>query len=145
MAQHGFGIIGCGMIAEFHTRAINEIENARVVAAWSRNAANGEKIARLAQGGCAIFDDLDAMLAQPGLDVVCVCTPSGAHMAPAVLAAQAGKHVVVEKPLEITLPRCDAILAACATAGVRLCTIFPSRFTDANIRLKEAIDTGRFG
>ena len=52
MAEHGFGIIGCGMIAEFHTRAINEIENARVVAAWSRNAANADKIARLAKGGC---------------------------------------------------------------------------------------------
>jgi len=145
MALHGFGIIGCGMIAEFHTRAINEIENARVVAAWSRNPSNGEKIARLAKGGCAIHDDLDALLAQPGLDVVCVCTPSGAHMEPAVRAARAGKHVVVEKPLEITLARCDSIIGACETAGVRLCTIFPSRFTPANLRLKEAIALGRFG
>ena len=145
MAQHGFGIIGCGMIAEFHTRAINEIENARVVAAWSRNPANGEKIAQMAKGGCAIFDDLDAMLAQPGLDVVCICTPSGAHMEPAVKSAKAGKHVVVEKPLEITLPRCDAIIEACDAAGVRLCTIFPSRFSAANRALKEAIDLGRFG
>jgi predicted dehydrogenase len=145
MAQHGFGIIGCGMIAEFHTRAINEIDTARVVAAWSRNPANGDKIARLAKGGCVIFDDLDALLALPELDIVCVCTPSGAHMEPAVRAAAAGKHVVVEKPLEITLPRCDAIIAACASAGVRLCTIFPSRFTAANRRLKEAITLGRFG
>src|SRR5271170_2687099 len=110
MNTHGFGIIGCGMIAEFHTRAINEIENARVVAAWSRNSANGAKIARLAKGGCAIFDDLDALLAQPGLDVVCICTPSGAHKDPAVRAARAAKHVVVEKPLEITLERCDSII-----------------------------------
>ena len=145
MNTHGFGIIGCGMIAEFHTRAINEIENARVVGTWSRNAANADKIARLARGGCPTFDDLDAMLAHPELDVVCICTPSGAHMEPAVKAARAGKHVVVEKPLEITLPRCDAIIAACDAAGVRLCTIFPSRFTPANLRLKEAIDLGRFG
>ncbi len=60
-------------------------------------------------------------------------------------AAAAGKHVVVEKPLEITLPRCDAIIDACDRAGVRLCTIFPSRFTAANLRLKEAIALGRFG
>jgi predicted dehydrogenase len=133
------------MIAEYHTRAINEIEGAQVVAAWSRHPANGEKIARLAAGGCAIYDDLDAMLAHPGLDVVCVCTPSGAHRDPAVRAAQSGKHVVVEKPLEITLARCDAIIAACDAAGVRLCTIFPSRFSPANVRLKEAIATGRFG
>ncbi len=145
MKQHGFGIIGCGMIAEFHTRAINEIPNARVVGAWSRNPANGAKIAGLAEGGCDVFSDLDLLLAQPGLDVVCVCTPSGAHMEPAVRAALAGKHVVVEKPLEITLPRCDAIISACDQAGVRLCTIFPSRFTPANLRLKEAISLGRFG
>jgi UDP-N-acetyl-2-amino-2-deoxyglucuronate dehydrogenase len=145
MTPHGFGIIGCGMIAEFHTRAINEIENARVVAAWSRNQANGEKIAKLAGGGCQIFDDLDALLVRPEIDVVCVCTPSGAHRDPAVRAAQAGKHVVVEKPLEINLERCDAIIAACDRAGVRLCTIFPSRFTAANRRLKEAIEIGRFG
>lgn len=104
MATHGFGILGCGMIAEFHTRAINEIPGARVAAAFSRSPSNGEKISRLAAGGCRVFDDLDAMLALPEVDVVCVCTPSGAHLEPAVRAAQAGKHVVVEKPLEITLP-----------------------------------------
>jgi UDP-N-acetyl-2-amino-2-deoxyglucuronate dehydrogenase len=145
MLRHGFGIIGCGMIAEFHTRAINEIEGARVVAAFSRSEKNGAKIAGMAGGDCKVYDDLDAMLAHPGLDVVCVCTPSGAHGDPAVRAARAGKHVVVEKPLEITLPRCDDIIAACDAAGVRLCTIFPSRFTPANITLKQAIDGGRFG
>jgi predicted dehydrogenase len=62
-----------------------------------------------------------------------------------VKAAGLGKHVVVEKPLEITLARCDAIIDACDRAGVRLCTIFPSRFSPANARLKEAIEAGRFG
>ena len=145
MPTHGFGIIGCGMIAEYHTRAINEIPGARVVAAFSRSAANGAKIAGLAGGDCVVYDDLARMLDHPGLDVVCVCTPSGAHLEPAVAAAKAGKHVVVEKPLEITLPRCDAIIAACAAAGVRLGAIFPSRFSPANVALKEAIAAGRFG
>jgi UDP-N-acetyl-2-amino-2-deoxyglucuronate dehydrogenase len=145
MSQHGFGIIGCGMIAEFHTRAINELEGARVVAAFSRSESNGAKIADLAGGGCQVYDDLDRMLAHPDLDVVCVCTPSGAHLDPAVKAALAGKHVVVEKPLEITLPRCDAIIRACEEGGVRLCTIFPSRFSPANIALKQAIEDARFG
>src|SRR5262245_11540995 len=113
MSEHGFGIIGCGMIAEFHTRAINDIDGARVAAAFSRSEANGAKIAKLAGGDCRVYDDLDKMLAHPGLDVVCVCTPSGAHMEPSVQAALAGKHVVVEKPLEITLPRCDQIIRAC--------------------------------
>jgi len=147
MKPHGFGIVGCGMIAEYHTRAINEIEGARVVAAFSRNPANGAKVAGLAasKGECRVFDDLGAMLKHPEVDVVCVCTPSGAHLDPAVLSARAGKHVVVEKPLEITLSRCDAIIRACDESGVRLCTIFPSRFTEANRQLKHAIDSGRFG
>ena len=147
MATHGFGIVGCGMIAEFHARAVNEIPGARIVAAFSRSEANGAKIAALAaeKGDCRVFDDFEAMLALPEMDVVCVCTPSGAHLEPAVGAARAGKHVVVEKPLEITLPRCDAIIRACDDAGVRLCTIFPSRFTAANLTLKKAIDAGRFG
>ncbi len=147
MKTHGIGIVGCGMIAEYHTKAINEIPGARVVAAYSRNPANGAKIAGLAaeKGECQIYDDLDAMLARPDLDVVCICTPSGAHLDPALKAAAAGKHVVVEKPLEITLPRCDAIIHACDDAKVRLCTIFPSRFTEANQQLKHAIDSGRFG
>ena len=142
--KHSFGLVGCGMIAEYHARAIGEIPGASVAAAYSRNPSNAQKIAAIAPG-CAVYDDLDRMLAHPGLDVICICTPSGAHLEPALKAAQVGKHVVVEKPLEITLERCDAIIAACDHAGVRLCTIFPSRFSPANVALKVAIDTGRFG
>jgi UDP-N-acetyl-2-amino-2-deoxyglucuronate dehydrogenase len=145
MATHGFGFVGCGMIAEFHTKAINEIPGARVVAAFDMFKPSAEKIAKMAGTDCKVYDDIDAMLADPRVDVVCVCTPSGAHMEPAVRAANAGKHVVVEKPLEITLPRCDAIIGACEASGVRLCTIFPSRFSAANRTLKQAIDDGRFG
>jgi predicted dehydrogenase len=142
---HGVGIIGCGMIAEYHTRAINDLPNASVVAAYSRDRSNAQKIANLSRTPCVPYGDLDAMLRHPGLDLVCICTPSGAHLEPALAAARAGKHVVVEKPLEITLNRCDAIIRECEQAGVRLCTIFPSRFTEANQRLKEAVDMGRFG
>ncbi len=145
MATFGFGIVGCGMIAEFHARAIAEIPGARVVAALDRNPGKAEKIAAMAGEGCRPFVDLDAMLAHPGLDVVCVCTPSGAHRDPAVRAARAGKHVVVEKPLEITVPRADAIIEACDASGVRLCAIFPSRFSAANLALKDAVVRGRFG
>ena len=117
--------------------------------AWRRRSAatpnNGAKVQRLAGGDCRVYGDLDALLRHPGLDVVCVCTPSGAHRDPAVAAARAGKHVIVEKPLEVTLARCDAILQACQAHGVRLAAIFPSRFAPANIALKRAIDAGRFG
>lgn len=144
MAKTGFGLVGCGMIAAFHARAINDIRGAKVVAVHTSKAENGEKIAELV-GGCEIYSDYDRFLRHPGLDIVNICTPSGAHLEPAVAAAGAGKHVVVEKPLEITLARCDKLIAACRKAGVKLCTIFPSRFSPANLTLKRAIEGGRFG
>jgi predicted dehydrogenase len=85
------------------------------------------------------------MLADPAVDVVTVGTPSGAHLEPAVAAARAGKHVIVEKPLEITLARCDKIIGQCEKAGVKLSAIFPSRFHRSSVELKRAVDQGRFG
>jgi UDP-N-acetyl-2-amino-2-deoxyglucuronate dehydrogenase len=144
MAKVGFGIVGCGMIAAFHARAIADLKGAGLVAVHTSNPENGRKIADLV-GGCAIHTDYDAFLNTPGLEIVNICTPSGAHLDPALQAAAAGKHVVVEKPLEITPARCDKIIAACDKRGVKLCTIFPSRFSPANLALKEAIDAGKFG
>ncbi|MBI3463672.1 MAG: Gfo/Idh/MocA family oxidoreductase [Planctomycetes bacterium] len=141
---YGFGIAGCGMIAHFHARAIKDLRSARLVAVHTSNPEHGRSVAEIT-GGCEIYTDFKAFLRHPGLDIVNVCTPSGAHLEPAVAAARAGKHVVVEKPLEITLRRCDRIIDACDQAGVKLCTIFPSRFSPANRVLKEAIDAGKFG
>ena len=98
-----------------------------------------------ADNDCQPYTKLDAMLADPKVDIVTIATPSGAHMEPAVAAARAGKHVIVEKPLEITLKKCDRIIEACEKAGVQLGAIFPSRFHDSSVKLKRAIDAGRFG
>ena len=140
---YGFGIVGCGMIAGFHARAIAELARGRLVACQSRSPASTARFA--AEWGCRAYDDLAALLADPAVDVVTICTPSGAHMEPAVAAARAGKHVIVEKPLEITLARCDAIIDACRKGGVKLATIFPSRFNDSSQRVEAAVDAGRFG
>jgi len=139
----GFGIVGCGMIANFHAKAIEHIRGAKIVACTDSISASAERFA--AANHCRAYPTVKAMLADPAVDVVTVCTPSGAHRDPAVAAANAGKHVIVEKPLEITLKRCDAIIHACRKNKVRLATIFPSRFSDANIAVKEAIASGRFG
>jgi predicted dehydrogenase len=139
----GFGIIGCGMISRFHAKAIGDIRGAKVVACYSATGASADKFA--AEVGCRAHHDLHSMLADPAVDIVCVCTPSGAHMEPAVAAAKAGKHVIVEKPLEITLKRCDAIIQVCQKAGVVLATTFPSRFHDSAQLMKQAVDKGRFG
>jgi UDP-N-acetyl-2-amino-2-deoxyglucuronate dehydrogenase len=141
--KFGFGIVGCGMIAQFHAKAIADLKDARLVACYSRRPEPALKFAK--EHNCRADDDLDEMLADPDIDVVTICTPSGAHLEPAVAAARAGKHVIVEKPLEITLKRCDQMIAACEKSGVKLSTIFPSRFHQSSIGLKKAVDQGRFG
>lgn len=142
----GFAVVGCGMIARFHVRALAEVSGTRVAALVTRNPASAEKLmADTAIVSVPIFTDLNDALRRPDVDVVIVTTPSGAHMQPAIAAATAGKHVVVEKPLEISSDRCDRIIEACDRNKVKLCTIFPSRFHDANATLKQAVDAGRFG
>ncbi len=143
--QLGFAIVGCGMIARFHARALREVPDAQVRALVSRRRDNACRLAESEGLTCDAYTELRPALARPDIDVVIVTTPSGAHLEPAVAAADAGKHVVVEKPLEITVERCDRIIAACDRAGVKLCTIFPSRFSDANVVLKRAVEAGRFG
>jgi UDP-N-acetyl-2-amino-2-deoxyglucuronate dehydrogenase len=139
----GFGIIGTGMIAHFHAKAIQSMPGGRVAACFNQSPEKAHRFAT--EYGCRACSSLEELLADPDVQIVTICTPSGAHRDPALAAAAAGKHVVVEKPLEITLERCDDIIRACDQAGVKLCTIFPSRFSPANLALKQAIDSGRFG
>jgi UDP-N-acetyl-2-amino-2-deoxyglucuronate dehydrogenase len=139
----GFGIIGCGMIAGFHARAIRDLSGARLVAVLDRVPAKADRLAETA--GCRACYELDDLLGDSQIDVVVVGTPSGTHMEPAVAAARAGKHVIVEKPLEITLRRCDKIIRACSQASVVLSTVFQSRFHPASIEMKRAVDQRRFG
>ncbi len=141
----GFAIVGCGMIARFHARALADVPGTRVVALVGRDVGSAAKMKQELGLDCDVSADLAAVLRRKDVDVVIVTTPSGAHLEPAVTAARAGKHVVVEKPLEITLQRCDRIIDACDQNGVKLCTIFPSRFGDANQALKKAVTQGRFG
>jgi predicted dehydrogenase len=141
----GFAIVGCGMIARFHARALAEVPGARVSGLVSRTAERAKAMADELGLSCPIYTSLESALASPDVRAVIVTTPSGAHLEPALLAAEAGRHVVVEKPLEIAAARCDRIIEACERNGVKLCTIFPSRFGDANQELKKAVESGRFG
>ena len=139
----GFAIVGTGMISRFHAKAIADVRGAKLVACCDRSAERAEEFGK--EVGCTPYSDMKKMLADPAVDVVTIATPSGAHMEPAVEAARAGKHVIVEKPLEITLKRCDRIIRECEKNGVKLATIFPSRFHDSSIQMRKAIDQGRFG
>jgi UDP-N-acetyl-2-amino-2-deoxyglucuronate dehydrogenase len=143
MADYGFAIVGCGMIADFHAAAIKELKHGRLVVAASRSEKNARRVAE-AQG-CDWTTDYEAVYRRPDVQVVNVCTPSGAHSEIAVAAARAGKHVVIEKPLEVTLERCDQIIEACRQSGVTCAVIFPSRWSEVIRKVKAAVDAGRFG
>lgn len=139
----GFGIIGCGMISRFHARAIEDVRGARLVACYDSFPEAAERAAN--ELGCRAYGKLQKFLADPKLDVVTICTPSGAHQQPAVAAARAGKHLLIEKPLEVTLSRCDKIIRECKKNRVALSVIFQSRFHESSLDMKRAIDAGRFG
>jgi UDP-N-acetyl-2-amino-2-deoxyglucuronate dehydrogenase len=139
----GIGIVGCGMIANFHAKAIADAQGAHLVGCADRMPEFAAKFAE--NQGCRAFETVEAMLADPDVNAVSICSPSGAHLDPALAAAAAGKHIVVEKPLEITTERCDQIIEACEKAGVKLAVTFQSRFHESSKLMKQAVDEGRFG
>jgi predicted dehydrogenase len=100
---------------------------------------------RAKEFGGKAYATLEEMFTDRGVDAVSICTPSGLHMEPAVQAARAGKHVMVEKPIEVTLERVDAIIRACRESGVTLGAIFPRRFQESSRVVTDAIQRGRFG
>jgi UDP-N-acetyl-2-amino-2-deoxyglucuronate dehydrogenase len=140
---YGFGIIGCGMIADFHARAIEAMKGGHLACVYSRNKTNADRVA--APYHCASYQDFEAFLAYPGLDIVVIATPSGAHLEPCEQAARAGKHVICEKPLEVTLERVDRMIEVCRRHNVMLAGIFPRRFNEATLHFKRAVDDGRLG
>ncbi len=140
---YGFGIIGTGMISEFHAKAINDLPNAKLIAVFSRSEERAQKFA--AEHNIKGYSQLENFLSDPDIDVVTICTPSGAHMEPAIEAAKYGKNVLCEKPLEVTLERIDKMIEAHEKAGTKLGGIFNSRFEPVNQILKKTIQSGRLG
>ncbi len=139
----GFGIVSGGMIGKVHAEAISAIPGAKLVAVWSRDETRGQELAAKYQA--TSYTDYAQFLAHPGLDIVNICSPSGLHLDHGRAAAEAGKHVLVEKPIEINLERADALIAACDNAGVKLGVIFQSRFLPMVRQMKAAIDAGKLG
>ena len=140
----GFGFIGAGAIAHFHARAVAAANGGRLVGVVSRRRSSAEDFAREHGMGFA-SDDVNALLAQPGLDAVCITTPSALHLEPALQAIRRGKHLMIEKPIDSTVEGTDHILDTAAKHGVRVGSIFQARFGDAARQLKAALEAGRFG
>jgi len=139
----GFGIVGGGVIGPLHARAITAQPDARLVAICDIVPEAAEKLA--GEFGAEAMTDLDLMLARDDIQVVSVCVPSGLHAEIGIKAAHAGKHVICEKPIDITLDAADRLIAACDAAGVQLQVISQHRFGAGMQRLKKAIDDGALG
>ncbi len=137
------GILGGGNISETHARAASEIEGVEVAAVCG---PNHEKAARLSSlYGGAVYDDLQPFLEHKSLDVVAIGSPSGLHAEQGIAAARRGLHVLVEKPIDITAERADALIAACELAGVKLGVFFQDRVAPDCCKLKDLMEAGRLG
>lgn len=139
----GFGLVGPGMIGKVHAEAIESIPGAQLLAVCGRDENKTAEFAK--RLNAAAYTDYDAFLAHPSLSIITICTPNGAHAELGIKAARAGKHVIVEKPIETTLARADELIKACDESKVRLGVIFQSRLLPAVARIKKAVDEGKLG
>ena len=140
----GFAILGAGMVAEYHLNAIQECADlgARLVGVGHYNPARFEDISERFGAPASSYDEL---LADPAVDAVCICTPSGHHAQQAIAAASSGKHVLVEKPMALSLADADAMIAACRENGVQLGVCLQRRAEPLFRRVHDAIHGGDLG
>ena len=144
MKTYGFGIIGCGMTPIFTRQRLRNL----ITENWLPSV-QGTKTMQDGVGDLYNVDsypDYNEMLKRPDLEVVCICTYQAGRIGiRRSLQQKRGSMSSSEKPLEVTLERCDGIIQACDESGVRLCAIFNSRFTEGSQLVKRTIDSGRFG
>lgn len=138
-----FAVIGCGRIAPNHGQAISSLPEAQMVAAAD---IIEDRVTKFTDrfGGEPYLSYKD-MLELPDIDVVSICTPSGLHAEMGIAAAKAGKHVLVEKPMALSLRDADALISACEQSGVKLGVVHQNRFNPAIVRTRKALEAGRFG
>jgi predicted dehydrogenase len=137
------GVVGCGKVGSIHAAALRAVPAAAFVAACDVSRERAEGFA--ARYGVRLFTDVPTMLREAGVEAVIVGTPHPLHAEAAVAAAEAGVHILVEKPMAATLADCDAMLAAAGRSGVTLGVISQRRFFEPVRRMKAAIDAGKIG
>lgn len=137
------GIIGCGKVGDFHARAYKGIENSAFTAVCDSNIDRAKAFAEVY--GVAAYDDIEKMIRECKLDVVSVCTPHPLHADPAVVAADCGCNVLIEKPLASTLEDCDRIIEAGRKNHVTIGTMVQRRFYRPCMRIRQAIEEGKLG
>jgi UDP-N-acetyl-2-amino-2-deoxyglucuronate dehydrogenase len=140
----GFALIGCGKISRKHVHVLKQLPGARLVALYDPLPGRAQALAEGVPGARAVRT-LEEALEAPDVGAVTVCTPSGNHAPVTLAAARAGKHVVVEKPLALTLPQADEMIAACDAAGVKLFVVKQNRFNRPILAARRALEEGRLG
>lgn len=136
------GILGAGGISDTHARAARAIAGVQVVAV---HGVNRDKTAALAtSAGATAYDELEAFLAHP-MDVVAIGSPSGVHAEQAIAAVRRGLHVLVEKPLDISTARIDALIEEADRAAVKVGVFFQDRLTPELVEIKAQMDAGALG
>ncbi|HEX7066061.1 MAG TPA: Gfo/Idh/MocA family oxidoreductase [Bacillales bacterium] len=138
-----FGIAGYGMIAEIHAKCIEELQGAQLVAVYGQKRNKAEAFAE--KYGAQVYTNYEEMLSEEDIDVVCILTPSGTHAKFGIPAAAAGKHIIVEKPIDVTLENADQLLEVCRSSNVRLCGISQHRYDPAIVELKKAVELNMLG
>lgn len=140
----GFAIIGCGRIAPKHVAAIESLEkDAKVVACCDINEERARKIAQ--ETGCKWTTKYEDILKMDDVDIVSICTPSGMHAQQSIMASNAEKHVLTEKPMALNLKDADLMIAAAKNNGVKLFVVKQNRYNSPMAKLKDAVQQGRFG
>lgn len=143
LAPVRFGIIGCGRVARYHAEALHKIPGVELKAVCDIIPERAQEFA--SRYAADSYTDYRYLLDRKDVDVVCICTPSGDHPRHGIDVARAGKHVVVEKPIGLTLGEIDALIETCDQERVKLCVVHQNRFNPAVVKLREALDAGRFG
>jgi len=140
-----FALVGCGRISKRHSELLgnNIINGARLVAVCDLIEDKSSKMG--AQFSVPFFTDMHEMMQKVNIDVVVVLTESGKHAEHVVALAPYGKHIVVEKPMALTLDDADAMIQACDDAGVKLFVVKQNRFNVPVVKMRQALKSGRFG
>lgn len=141
----GFALVGCGRIARRHSELLGhgQIRNARLVAVCDIAEEKARRIGE--EFTVPWFTDMHQMMQAVEIDIVVILTESGNHARHAIALAPYGKHVVVEKPMALTLDDADKMIRACDAAGIRLFVVKQNRFNVPVVKTREALDAGRFG
>jgi predicted dehydrogenase len=140
-----FALVGCGRIAKRHSEllGLNEINGAKLVSVCDNVIDKANKIAE--QFKVSSYQDMDEMMKSESIDVVVVLTPSGLHAEHVINLSKYGKHIMVEKPMALTVKDTENMIYACDVNNIKLFIIKQNRFNVPVVKLREALDAGRFG